>query len=219
MSSKEVASLRFIKQSPEVIHAWLPQVLKDLSLLCSSSGVHTDTCILLVFMTNRASEEQWRCIGKALQTLWGRSPWGGWPSTVDWLPQVIPWGKEPWDSLSGMLGAEHTGHQPYHRCRSGGWLSGWTHRPTWSRWGRNSLDMHTGPAWPASTTRPWTSLLCVSCLSFHLEISKLSSVSNISGSAIWGTSTRLVLRYYKFVIPQFRGPRSYFPCYKQSLSN
>ena len=69
MSSKEVASLWFIKQSPEVINAWLSQVIKDLFLLYSSSGVHTDTCFFLVFMTNCVSEEQRRGIGKALQTL------------------------------------------------------------------------------------------------------------------------------------------------------
>lgn len=110
-------------------------------------------------------------LGRLCRPCRERSPWGGRPGTVDWLPQVIPRGKEPWDSLSGMRGGEHTGHQPHHCCR-GGWLSGWTHRPTWSRWGRNSLDMHTGPAWPTSATQPWTSLPAL-----HASVSTLKLAS------------------------------------------
>lgn len=58
MSSKEVAFPLVHQESPEVINAWLSQVVKDLLLPYSGSGVYSDTCIFLVFMTNCVSEEQ-----------------------------------------------------------------------------------------------------------------------------------------------------------------
>lgn len=205
MSSKEVAPLWFIKQSPGVINAWLSWVPQDLFLLYSNSEVYNDTCIFLVFMTNCVSEEQWRGIGKALQTLQGAEPTGRMAQHSGLTAQVIPPGKEAWDPLSGMAGRE-TPRTPATPSLKGR-LALWVDMPPCLE----VVDTHTNLAWPASAMRPWTSLLCASCLSFHLEISKLSSVSNIPVSAAWGTATRVTLRYYKSVIPQFRGLRSYFP--------
>ena len=133
------------------------------------------------------------------------------------LPQVIPRGKEPWDSPSGCWAGniQGTGH-----TIAVGRLALWVDSLP-------SLEQVRQKR-PGHANRPGVARLCHRALDkppphftpcSHLEISKLPSVSNTPGSAIGGTSTRLTLRYYKFVIPQFRGLRSYFPCYKQSLSN
>ena len=176
-----------------------------------------------MFMTGLCEWTGVMPFGRTRQSLWwnlARSE-GDLHSSSD-CPGLVPWGKVPSGFLSGTagLGRKHTGCHPCHCCSSC-WISGWTCCPTRTRWSRNSLEVGTDPVWLASGWVAWYKPPTLSLhFSFHCEISNsFLPVFNISWNVLLAILTRVMIRYRNFRIPQFWGLRSYFPFYKQSLSN